>query len=292
MPEIVTRQVDGITVLDIPHSLLNLPKDSKDRGTLHRVITESLDGGHNKIVLNLSQVTGYCTSTGLSELIWGLKTIRARSGQLKLSNVPPSVRTGLELSRVLKLFDLYDDEASAIQSFQSAPSETVSQLAMREPDKIAGLNGPKPDVPKPNVPKSIDDEASAIHSFQSAPSETISQLAMREVSGITVLDIPKSIMEISRTSEECGKLLKLVQESLGRGRKNIVLNLSQVGYSSHTALGELVAAFTTIRNQGGHLKLSNVPPNFRASLEITHLLPIFEIYDDEAAAIHSFQSTV
>jgi anti-sigma B factor antagonist len=54
----------------------------------------------------------------------------------------------------------------------------------------------------------------------------------------------------------------------------------------------LVAAFTTIRNQGGHLKLSNVPPNFRASLEITHLLPIFEIYDNEATAIQSFQSTV
>jgi anti-sigma B factor antagonist len=244
MPEIVTRQVDGITVLDIPHSLLNMPRDSKDRGTLNRVVTELLDGGRNKIVLNLSQVVGYCTSTGLSELIWGLKTMRARSGQLKLSNVPPSVRAGLEFTRALKLFDLHDDEAAAIQSFQSAPSETISQLAMRE------------------------------------------------VSGITVLDIPKSIMEISRTSEECGKLLKLVHESLDRGRKNVVLNLSQVGYSSHTALGELVAAFTTIRNQGGHLKLSNVPPTFRAGLEITHLLPIFDIYDDEAAAIHSFQSTV
>jgi anti-anti-sigma factor len=119
MPEIVTRQVNGITILDIPHSLLNMPKDSKDRGTLNRVVTELLDGGRNKIVLNLSQVVGYCTSTGLSELIWSLKTMRARSGQLKLSNVPPSVRAGLEFSRVLKLFDLHGDEAAAIQSFQS-----------------------------------------------------------------------------------------------------------------------------------------------------------------------------
>ena len=119
----------------------------------------------------------------------------------------------------------------------------------------------------------------------------MSEIVMRQVDGITVLDIPKSAMEISRTSEERGKLLNLVHESLGHGRKNIVLNLSQVGYSSHTALGELVAALTTIRNQGGHLKLSNVPPNFRAGLELTHLLPIFDIHDDEAAAIQSFKST-
>src|ERR1700719_4152851 len=114
------------------------------------------------------------------------------------------------------------------------------------------------------------------------------EIVRRLVDGITVLDIPKSAMEISRTSEERGKLLNLVHESLGHGRKNIVLNLSQVGYSSHTALGELVAALTTIRNQGGHLKLSNLPPNFRAGLEILHLLPIFDIHDDEPSAIQSF----
>jgi len=99
MSEIVTRQADGITILDIPKSLLNLPKRSEDRGELNRVITEMLDAGHNKIVLDLSPVTGYCTPAGLSELIWALKTMHQGKGQLKLSNVPPSVRAGLELSR-------------------------------------------------------------------------------------------------------------------------------------------------------------------------------------------------
>ena len=119
----------------------------------------------------------------------------------------------------------------------------------------------------------------------------MSQIVMRQVDGITVLDIPKSIMEISRTSKECGKLLNLVRESLDCGRKKIILNLSHVGYSSHTALGELIRTFNTIHKCGGHLKLSNVPPNFRAGLEITHLLPIFDIHDDEASAIQSFKST-
>jgi len=295
MSEIVTRQVDGITILDLPKSLLDMPRGSKDRGMLNRVVTELLASGRNKIVLNLSQVVGYCTSTGLSELILSLKTMRQSGGQLKLSNLPPSMQAVLKFGHVLKAFDIHDDEASAIQSFQSAARETISQPVMREVDGITVLDVPKdvpkPDVPKSDVPKSIDGEAGAIQSFQSAARETISQLVMREVDGITVLDVPKSIMEISRTSPDCGKLRKLVQESLNRGRKKIILNLSHVGYSSHTALGELVATFTTIRNCGGHLKLSNVPPNFRAGLELTHLLPIFDIHDDEAAAIQSFKST-
>src|ERR1700720_3647956 len=119
----------------------------------------------------------------------------------------------------------------------------------------------------------------------------MSEIVMRQVDGITVLDITKSFMQISRTSEECGQLRQLVTESLGHGRKNIVLNLSQVVHCSNTALGELVAAPTTIRNQGGHLKLSNLPPNFRAGLEILHLLPIFDIHEDQPTALQSFNGS-
>jgi len=120
MSEIVTRQVDGITILDLPKSLLDMPRGSKDRGTLNRVVAELLASGRNKIVFNLSHVVGDCTSTGLSELVWSLKTMRERGGRLKLSNVPPSVQAWLEFSHLLKVFDIHDDEASAIQSFKSA----------------------------------------------------------------------------------------------------------------------------------------------------------------------------
>jgi anti-sigma B factor antagonist len=113
---------------------------------------------------------------------------------------------------------------------------------------------------------------------------------MRQVDGITVLDISKSFMDVSRTSEERPKLHELVTESLDNGHNKIVLNLSQVGYCSHTALGELIRTFNTIRNRGGHLKLSNVPPSLRAGLELTHTLKIFDIHEDEAGAIQSFQS--
>jgi anti-anti-sigma factor len=119
----------------------------------------------------------------------------------------------------------------------------------------------------------------------------MSQIVMRHADGITILDIPKSFMEVSRTSEERPRLYELVTESLDNGRNKIVLNLSQVGYCSHTALGELIRTFKTILNRGGQLKLSNVPPSLRAGLELTRTLKIFDIHDDEAGAIQSFQST-
>jgi anti-sigma B factor antagonist len=118
MPEIVMRQVDGITVLDITRYFMEISRTSDERTKLHQLVTESLDSGRNKIVLNVSQV-GYCSNTALGELIRVFKTIRERGGRLKLSNVPPTLRAGLELTRTLKLFDLYDDEAAAIQSFKS-----------------------------------------------------------------------------------------------------------------------------------------------------------------------------
>jgi anti-anti-sigma factor len=120
----------------------------------------------------------------------------------------------------------------------------------------------------------------------------MSEIVMRQVDGITVLDITKSFMQISRTSEERPKLHQLVTESLDSGRNKIVLNMSQVVYCSNTAFGEVIAAFKTIRSRGGHLKLSNVPPSVRAQMELSHLLKLFDIYDDEAASIQSFKSTV
>jgi anti-sigma B factor antagonist len=50
---------------------------------------------------------------------YALKTIRARGGDLKLLNVPPSVRAVMEMTHLIKIYDIYDDEAAAIQSFKS-----------------------------------------------------------------------------------------------------------------------------------------------------------------------------
>ena len=120
----------------------------------------------------------------------------------------------------------------------------------------------------------------------------MTQLAARQVGAITIVDVPKSFMDMGRTSPQRGHLRELVTELLANGRDKIVLNLSQAVYCSHTALGELCWTFKTIRDKGGQLRLSNVPPNVRAALELVHLVTIFDIRDDEASAIQSFESAM
>jgi len=264
MSEIVMRQVDGITVLDIPKSAMEISRTSEERGKLLNLVHESLGHGRKNIVLNLSQV-GYSSHTALGELVAALTTIRNQGGHLKLSNVPPNFRAGLERTHLLPIFDIHNDEAAAIQSFDVCNNKAAIQSSSTAP-------------------------MSAIQSFPTAPKGLASQIVMRQVDGITVLDVSDSFMQIWR-KEDGGQLHKLVTESLDSGHKQIVVNFSQVRYCSHKALGEMNYALKTIRARDGDLKLSNVPPSVRAVLEMTHLIKIYDIYDDEAAAIQSFKST-
>lgn len=72
-------------------------------------------------------------------------------------------------------------------------------------------------------------------------------------------------------------------------RNKIVLNLSGVTYVDSSGIGELVSSYTTTKNSGGRLKLLNLPKKIKDLLMITKLLTVFEIYEDEQAALDSFQ---
>ena len=76
---------------------------------------------------------------------------------------------------------------------------------------------------------------------------------------------------------------------LQHGHKWIVLNLSDVTYVDSAGLGEIVQAFASAGKNGGKLKLLGVPKRVRDLLAITKLLPIFEIFEDEDAAVRSFE---
>ena len=75
---------------------------------------------------------------------------------------------------------------------------------------------------------------------------------------------------------------------LAQGTKNIVLNMSDVGYVDSAGLGELVGAYTTATNQGGSLKLLNLQGKMKDLMQITKLHTIFPSYEDEKAAVASF----
>jgi len=106
----------------------------------------------------------------------------------------------------------------------------------------------------------------------------------RQVRDVTVVDIEGRIV----LGEESAKLRELVSELLKSGQKKILFNLVDVQYIDSSGLGSLVSAFTSVRRQGGELKLLHLTSKVHDVLQITKLYTVFDIMDDEAVAINSF----
>jgi len=68
----------------------------------------------------------------------------------------------------------------------------------------------------------------------------------------------------------------------------ILINLQAVTTIDSSGIGELVSAYTTVTNRGGSLKLLNLPPKVQDILQITQLVTVFDIYDDEDEAVASY----
>ena len=106
----------------------------------------------------------------------------------------------------------------------------------------------------------------------------------REVGGVTIVDLSGKI-----TLGEGGVTLRdEVRKLLAEGKKKIVLNLAEVNYIDSSGLGELVSAYTAVKNAGGELKLLNLTSKVRDLLVITKLVTVFDVKDDEASAVSSF----
>ena len=107
----------------------------------------------------------------------------------------------------------------------------------------------------------------------------------RQVNGITIVDISGRI-----TLGEGSVLLRdMVRDLVAKGQRKILLNLADVTYIDSSGIGELVSAFTTVRNEGGELKLLNLTKKVHDLLQITKLYTVFDVKDDEASAVAAFK---
>src|SRR5256714_8268744 len=106
----------------------------------------------------------------------------------------------------------------------------------------------------------------------------------RQVVGITVVDLSGRIT----LGEGSVVLRDTVRDLLAKGEKRLLLNLGDVTYIDSSGIGELVSAFTTVRNQGGELKLLNLTKKVHDLLQITKLYTVFDVKDDEATAVKAF----
>lgn len=106
----------------------------------------------------------------------------------------------------------------------------------------------------------------------------------RQVDGVTVVDMSGRIT----LGEGSVVLRDTIRDLVGKGQKKILLNLGDVTYIDSSGIGELVSAFTSVRREGGDLKLLNLTKKVHDLLQITKLYTVFDIKDEEAAAIKSF----
>ena len=107
----------------------------------------------------------------------------------------------------------------------------------------------------------------------------------RQAGDVTILDLSGDV----RIGEGAISLRDSIRNLADQGKKNVLLNLAGVKYMDSTGVGELIANYTTIKRQGGHLKLLNLTDRIQNLLVITKLLTVFDAYDNESEALKSFE---
>jgi anti-sigma B factor antagonist len=108
-----SRRLDDVVILDI-NGRLTLGEGTV---TLREALQKLLEDGDRKLVMNLAEVD-YVDSAGLGELITLFTTVRARGGQLKLLNLTRRIQDLLQITKLLTVFDSFDNETEAIKSMR------------------------------------------------------------------------------------------------------------------------------------------------------------------------------
>jgi len=111
------------------------------------------------------------------------------------------------------------------------------------------------------------------------------ELNERQAGDVTILDLTGSV----RMGEGAVSLRNSIRGPNDEGKKKILLNLAGVKNIDSSGIGELIANYTTIRREGGQLKLLNLTEKIQNLLVITKLLTVFDSYDNEAEALSSFK---
>lgn len=110
------------------------------------------------------------------------------------------------------------------------------------------------------------------------------KITTRTVDGILIVDLSGRIV----FGEESAALRDTVKSEIAQHKK-IILHLGGVNYIDSGGLGTLVALYTTARNSGTAIKLTNLTQRVGDLLQVTKLLTVFEVFDSEGKAIESFK---
>jgi anti-sigma B factor antagonist len=111
------------------------------------------------------------------------------------------------------------------------------------------------------------------------------QFEERIVSDVVIVKVTG---EITLKKSGDGVLHDKVRSLIQQGHKKVLIDLAGVSYVDSAGIGQLVQAYSTLRNYGGSLKLFKPTKRLYDLLVITDLTRLFDRYDDEAQAVASF----
>ena len=116
--KLTTREIGGVTIVDTSGKLTL----GEGTSSLRTTIRELVAAGSKRIVLNLADVT-YIDSSGLGELIGAHTSVITAGGEMKLLNLAKRVHDLLKLTKLYTVFEVFEDEASAVASFTAAKTD-------------------------------------------------------------------------------------------------------------------------------------------------------------------------
>jgi anti-sigma B factor antagonist len=112
------------------------------------------------------------------------------------------------------------------------------------------------------------------------------KIKIRKTDSVAILDISGKIMG----GPDADTFKEMIRQLIEEGFKNVLVNLHAVPWINSTGLGILIAGYTTLKREGGSLKLLNVTDRVGSILMITKLGTIFKSYSSEEEALKSFES--
>src|SRR5262245_49731993 len=106
----------------------------------------------------------------------------------------------------------------------------------------------------------------------------------RVVGGVSILDLAGKVV----LGEGDLQVKERIKDLLSDGQRRILLNLAEVTYIDSAGLGSLISSYTTVKREGGSLKLVNLTKRIQDLLAITKLITVFETFENEPEALASY----
>lgn len=110
--KVSSRSVNDVEIISLQGKITIGSGDTQ----LRESITQALNGGKNKILLDMSGVTTI-DSSGIGELVGAFTTVTNRGGKLKLLHLPSKVNDLLHVTQLITVFEVYEGEDEAVKSF-------------------------------------------------------------------------------------------------------------------------------------------------------------------------------